>query len=97
MARVVLTARYATVRAGGPAETWRILVRPHLAVRRTFFPSLLALLADHTVARRGVHAGTRPLHWNGLPDAPTDWLAALDYPLAPPWRGPHDLSSVKYD
>ncbi len=86
-AQILLHAWDTAVRASSPAETWHSLVRPHLAVHRTLSPGLLALLAvyhNHTVVRRGVHRDTSPLQRSGLPDAPTDWLAALGYPpLAP--------------
>lgn len=92
-AQILLHAWDTAVRASSPAETWHSLVRPHLAVHRTLSPGMLALLAvyhNHTVVRRGVHRDTSPLRRSGLPDAPTDWLAALSYPSL----APHALCSA---
>jgi hypothetical protein len=92
-ARVLIAAWTGAVRASSAVEGWHSLLRPHLAVHRGLSPALQALLAvahNHRVAPRGLHAGTSPLQRCGLPDAPADWLTALDYrPTQPCAPGRH--------
>lgn len=83
----VLQAWESAVRASSAVENWHSILRPHLAVRRTLSPGMLALLAvwhNHRVFARGERAGHSPLHLSGLTGAPTDWLMALGYPPVTP-------------
>lgn len=83
-ARVLFQAWAGAVRASSAVENWHSIVRPHLAVHRVMSAGLLALLAvwhNHRVFSRGVHQGHSPLQLSGMDDAPTDWLAALGYPV----------------
>jgi Transposase, Mutator family len=90
-ARVVLATWADAVRVSTAVERWHSLLRPHLAVHRTLTRGRLALLAvwhNHRVFPRGVHQGQSPLQLSGMRDAPTDWLAALGYPLVTAAEGP---------
>jgi hypothetical protein len=90
-ARVLCQAWAGAVRASSAVETWHSVLRPHLAVHRTLSPGLLAVLAvwhNHRVYPRGLHHGQSPLQVSGVPEAPTDWLAALGYPPLAPGAAP---------
>jgi len=70
------------VRVSSAVERYHSILRPHLAVHRTFSNGMLALLAvwhNHRVFTRGKNKGKNPLHLSGLLDAPSDWLDALGY------------------
>jgi hypothetical protein len=85
-ARVLIAAWETATRASSAVENWHSIIRPHLAVHRSLSPGMLALLAvwhNHRVFSRGVHKGHSPLHLSGMLEAPTDWLLALGYGLAP--------------
>lgn len=82
-ARVLMATWDGAARASSAVENWHSIVRPHLAVHRRLSAGLLALLAvwhNHRVFTRGTHRGASPLQLSGMPQAPTDWLAALGYP-----------------
>lgn len=71
------------VRVSSAVERYHSILRPHLAVHRTFSNGMLALLAvwhNHRVFTRGKNKGKSPLHLSGMLDAPSDWLVALGYP-----------------
>ena len=96
-ARVLLHAWASAVRASSAVENWHSILRPHLAVHRMLSPGMLALLAiwhNHRVFRRGVHAGSSPLHLSGMTDAPTDWLVALGYPPAESTAAPGEAAPI---
>jgi hypothetical protein len=85
-ARVLVATWDGAARASSAVENWHSIVRPHLAVHRTLSPGLLAVLAvwhNHRVFTRGARQGASPLQLSGMADVPSDWLAALGYPLAP--------------
>lgn len=70
------------VRVSSAVERYHSILRPHLAVHRTFSNGMLALLAvwhNHRVFTRGKNKGKSPLHLSGIDDAPSDWLEALGY------------------
>ena len=74
------------VRASSAVENWHSIVRPHLAVHRSLWAGMLALLGvwhNHRVAPRGVHQGLSPLQRSGRTTVATDWLVALGYPPVP--------------
>lgn len=84
-ARVLLRSWDQAVKVSSAVERWHSIMRPHLAVRRSLTPGMLALLAvwhNHRVFTRGIHKGKSPLHLSGMLDAPSDWLVALGYPEA---------------
>jgi len=81
-AAVGLLAWDRAVRASSLVENWHSGPRPHLAVHRTLFTGMLALLTvwhNHRLAPRGVYKDTSPLSRSGI-DVPADWLEALGYP-----------------
>lgn len=70
------------VRVSSAVERYHSILRPHLAVHRTFSNGMLALLAvwhNHRVFTRGKNKGKNPLHLSGMLEAPSDWLDALGY------------------
>lgn len=80
----LLDAWSLAVRASSAVENWHSIVRPHLAVHRSLWAGLLALLAvwhNHRVAPRGVHQGRSPLQRSGKQTK--DWLVALGYSPVP--------------
>lgn len=84
-ARMLLHSWDQAVKVSSAVERWHSIMRPHLAIRRSLTPGMLALLAvwhNHRVFTRGVHKGKSPLHLSGMVDAPGDWLLALGYPPA---------------
>lgn len=81
-ARMLYLGWEQAVRVSSAVERYHSILRPHLAVHRTFSNGLLALLAvwhNHRVFTRGKNKGKSPLHLSGMDDAPSDWLVALGY------------------
>jgi transposase-like protein len=81
-ARMLYQGWEQAVRVSSAVERYHSILRPHLAVHRSFSNGMLALLAvwhNHRVFTRGKNKGKSPLHLSGMVEAPSDWLVALGY------------------